>query len=62
MHMKRKAMAALVKWKDKSDKQPLVIHGARQVGKTYILKEFGEKYYRNVIYVNMETNQRFHYR
>ena len=56
--MKRKVMAALVKWKDKPDKQPLIIHGARQVGKTHIIKEFGEKYYRNVIYVNMETNRR----
>lgn len=56
--MKRKIMAALQKWKDKSDKQPLILYGARQVGKTHIIKEFGKTNYENVIYVNFETNQR----
>jgi len=51
-------MAALQKWKDKSDKQPLILYGARQVGKTHIIKEFGKTNYENVIYVNFETNQR----
>lgn len=35
---------------------PLILNGARQVGKTYILKEFGAKHFRNVVYVNLETN------
>jgi len=56
--VKRKIMAALQKWKDKSDKQPLILYGARQVGKTHIIKEFGKTNYENVIYVNFETNQR----
>ncbi len=56
--MKRKVMEALLKWKGRADKQPLIIHGVRQAGKTYIIKEFGEKYYKNVIYVNLETDQR----
>jgi len=51
-------MAALQKWRDKPDKQPLILYGARQAGKTYIVKEFGDKFYENVIYVNFETNQR----
>ncbi|HBQ64027.1 MAG TPA: ATPase [Clostridiales bacterium] len=35
---------------------PLLLYGARQVGKTYILKEFGERYFQNMVYVNLETN------
>lgn len=54
--MKRKVMDNLIDWKNKKNKMPLIINGARQVGKTYILREFGEKNYRNVIYVNLETN------
>ena len=40
--MERKVMAELVKWKDKTNRMPLILNGARQVGKTYILKAFGE--------------------
>lgn len=50
-------MQRLVQWKDQQDgRMPLVLHGARQVGKTYTLNEFGEKYFENVVYVNLETN------
>lgn len=53
--MERKIVEELVKWKEKKqDRMPLLIHGARQVGKTYIIKEFGEKYYKNVVYINFE--------
>ena len=45
--LKRKIMEKLVKWKSKEDKMSLVVRGARQVGKTYILKEFGNEEYDN---------------
>ena len=55
--MKRKILSDLVKWKEDKNRKPLIIHGARQVGKTYIIKQFGKEYYENLIYVNFETNQ-----
>ena len=57
--MKREIVDNLIKWKDSKNRKPLIIHGARQVGKTYIVKEFGKKYYENLIYVNFETNKEF---
>lgn len=55
--MKRGIVDNLIRWKDSKNRKPLVIHGARQVGKTYIVKQFGKEYYYNLIYVNFETNQ-----
>ncbi len=55
--MKRNITNDLIKWKEAPNRKPLVIHGARQVGKTYIIKKFGKQYYDNLIYVNFETNQ-----
>lgn len=55
--MKREIIHDLVKWKESTNRKPLIIHGARQVGKTYIIKEFGKNYYENLIYVNFETNK-----
>ena len=55
--MEREIINDLLKWKESKNRKPLVIHGARQVGKTYIVKKFGKKYYDNLIYVNFETNQ-----
>lgn len=54
--MKRHIESDLIRWKESSGRKPLVLNGARQVGKTYILREFGEKYYKNTVYVNLETN------
>ena len=54
--MKRSIENELVKWKNSDNRKPLILNGARQVGKTYSLCEFGEKYYKNTIYVNLETN------
>ncbi|MBF0449376.1 MAG: ATP-binding protein [Candidatus Magnetomorum sp.] len=55
--MERKISAKLLEWKSKDKKRmPLIISGARQVGKTHILREFGRNYYKNSIYVNLETN------
>ena len=54
--MKREILVDLIKWKKSENRKPLIIHGARQVGKTYIVKEFGKQNYENLIYVNFETN------
>ena len=48
-------MAELVQWKDKKNRMPLIVNGARQVGKTYILKEFGASCFENTIYVHLEN-------
>lgn len=55
--MEREIINDLIKWKESENRKPLIIHGARQVGKTYIIKQFGKEYYDNLIYVNFETNQ-----
>lgn len=55
--MKRKIEDKLLEWKcEKNDRKPLLLYGARQVGKTFILTDFGEKNYENVVYINFETN------
>ena len=56
--MERNAFAHLQAWRQDSRRKPLVLHGARQVGKTWLLKEFGKRAYRNVAYVNFESNER----
>lgn len=55
--MEREIINKLIEWKNSKNRKPLIIHGARQVGKTYIIKQFGKEYYDNLIYVNFETNQ-----
>lgn len=55
--MERIIMQELVAWKDRDDRKPLILLGARQVGKTYILKEFGKRYYKNVAYINCDNNE-----
>ncbi len=52
--MKRFIMDKLINWKNSKDRKPLILKGARQVGKTYILKEFGEMNYDNVAYFNFD--------
>lgn len=54
--MYRKIMQYLVDWKNSPQRKPLILQGARQVGKTYTALEFGRKYYENVAYFNFETN------
>lgn len=55
--MQRKFINELIKWKAlKENRMPLLIYGARQVGKTWIIKEFGKQYYKNVVYVNFEKD------
>lgn len=54
--MKRKISDKLISWKNGLRRMPLLLYGARQVGKTHILREFGEQYYKNVAYINLENN------
>jgi hypothetical protein len=54
--MKRDIYKQLIKWKRSKRRKPLLIRGARQVGKTYIIQEFGKKEYENFIYLNFEEN------
>ncbi|MDY6415755.1 MAG: AAA family ATPase [Succinivibrio dextrinosolvens] len=56
--MQRFAMQKLVEWKNKKNKKPLVIMGARQVGKTWLMKEFGKQYYDKVAYISFYNNAR----
>lgn len=53
--MERNIMQELIEWKDmRSNRMPLVLYGVRQVGKTYILRELGDRYFQNTIYINFE--------
>jgi predicted AAA+ superfamily ATPase len=54
--MKRKITEKMVEWKNNPKRQPLLLFGARQVGKTYVINEFGKRYFDNVIYINLEVN------
>lgn len=54
--MERKIMNQLKEWKDSPYRKPLILAGARQVGKTYILKEFGKREYEHVAYINCDGN------
>lgn len=54
--MKRNAIKDLYEWKENNDRKPLVILGARQVGKTWLMKEFGKEAYKKCAYVNFEDN------
>lgn len=56
--MYREAIEKLKKWKESPKRKPLIVNGARQVGKTWLLKDFGNQYYKRVAYVNMDNNQR----
>lgn len=57
--MKRKMLQKLVAWKDRHNRKPLILHGARQVGKTWLIHELGKAHFEDVIYINFETNARF---
>ena len=56
--MYREKIKELEEWKNSKDRMPLIIRGARQVGKTWIMKEFGKNNYRKVAYVNFDGNNR----
>ena len=56
--MFRFAIEKLLMWKEKETRKPLIIMGARQVGKTWLMKEFGKKYYEKTAYISFYNNQR----
>lgn len=56
--MERAVYQQLTVWKNSVSRKPLILEGARQVGKTYILKEFGRREYRNLVYINCDNNDK----
>lgn len=56
--MYRTAIEKLYKWKESKRRKPLIIEGARQVGKTWLMKEFGSKAYADTVYINFDSNSR----
>lgn len=56
--MYRVAIEKLYKWKESKHRKPLIIEGARQVGKTWLMKEFGRKAYADTVYINFDSNSR----
>ena len=55
--MERFATQELIKWKEKESRKPLILRGARQVGKTWLMKEFGKAHYNKTVYVNFENSK-----
>ena len=55
--MKRKIEQKLVDWKNSPNRMPLIMNGARQIGKTYSILEFGMNNYQNVVHINLERNK-----
>src|SRR5438067_11244275 len=58
--MKRYCYTKLEQWKASPSRKPLVLMGARQVGKTYLLKEFGRNAFQSILYANFEENKDLH--
>lgn len=56
--MYREKIESLVTWRNSKSRKPLIIRGARQTGKTWLMKEFGQNYYQNTVYLNFEQNKR----
>jgi uncharacterized protein len=56
--MNRLAIQELIAWKNATIRKPLIIQGARQVGKTWLMKEFGKQEFQNVVYLNFESSNR----
>lgn len=54
--MYRIAIENLLKWKASKNRKPLIIEGARQVGKTWLMKEFGKQAYKDIVYINFDSN------
>lgn len=56
--MYRIAIEKLLKWKESKGRKPLIIEGARQVGKTWLMKEFGKRCFSDTVYINFDSNSR----
>ncbi|RHJ92033.1 ATP-binding protein [Parabacteroides bouchesdurhonensis] len=57
MEIKRDIMAALLKWKQRPERKPLIIQGARQIGKTWIMQKFGKEHFDYVAYFNFDASE-----
>ena len=57
--MERLILSKLLSWKHSPYRKPLILKGVRQVGKTWILKEFGKHYYENTAYFNFDENEEY---
>lgn len=57
--MKRNSIDELIKWKNDEERKPMVLRGARQVGKTWLMKEFGQNYYERYVYFNFDEEDEF---
>ena len=55
--LKRNAIKDLIQWKKSAERKPLVLKGARQVGKTWLMKEFGKSYYDSYVYFNFDEEE-----
>ncbi len=55
--MQRESLKQLIEWKNSPRRKPLIIEGARQVGKTWLVKEFGRAYYQSCVYINFEQKK-----
>lgn len=55
--MRRYALNDLITWKESLNRKPLILNGARQVGKTWLMQEFGKKYFRQTVYINFDNNK-----
>lgn len=55
--MERKALTKMAEWKESPDRKPLILKGARQVGKTWLMKEFGTRYYEKYYYFNFDEEE-----
>ena len=56
-NMKRYALNQLKVWKDQPNRKPLILQGARQVGKTWLMKQFAKECFEHAVYINFENNQ-----
>lgn len=56
--MYRASTEDLLRWKDKSNRKPLIVQGARRVGKTTLIRDFGDRNYKETVYINLENNKR----
>lgn len=55
--MKRIAMEYLINWKDSNSRKPLVVNGARQVGKTWLVRQFAKEHFKNLAHVTFLDNE-----
>jgi predicted AAA+ superfamily ATPase len=57
--MKRKLMQSLIEWKASKNRKPLILRGARQVGKTWLMKMFGKQHFESVVHLNFDEDDTY---